>query len=890
MRQHYLEGVFSPDSVAVVCSEEHVALGERVLQNLLREPFTGSVHVVSRSLHDLAGHDCYRTMAEIGQAVQLAVIAVPAAATPAILRECGEHHVAAAIVLSSGFAEEGERGQILQNQLVEISRSFGMALMGPDCLGIVRPKIKLNASSTRSPVAPGKVALVTQSASFCSAILDWADANGFGFSAVASLGATSHVRIGDVLDYLAQDPETGSILLYVERIANARAFMSGLRAAARLKPVVVIKSGRNEAGRRAALDHARAPLGSDDVFDAAIRRAGAVRVTTVSQLFAAARILASGARTRGPQLAVITNGAGPGVMAADWAGNVGVPLAQPGPETLAALARHFPAHWSHSNPLDLLGDADRERYRAVTEIILRDKNVDGLLVLLTPQAATDPTECARGLIAACRGTRKPVLASWMGQRLVREGRALFDEAGIPHFIAPENGVNAFGFLASYWRNQNTLLQVPESLSEQRDPDVYGAQRIIEHALQEGRSTLSNMEAKAVLRAFRLPVLPSLDVATPADALVAAENVGLPIAMKINSPDILHKTDVGGVRLNIGESRSVQMAFRELVQEVREKNPDARIDGVTIEPMVKRLWARELKIAIGRDPVFGPVISLGAAGIAMELLSESQVSLPPLNDYLGRELISGTQASRILEQVRDIPQADMGRLLEVLQRVSEMACELPRLETLDINPLLVDEEGVVAVAARITVAAPVGPVARYGHMAIHPYPPQLKTRITLVDGTDIVVRPIRPEDAKIEASFVQNLSPQSKYFRFMHGLNRLTPAMLARFTQIDYDREMALVALNPPDEDSMLGVVRYISNPDGTSCEFALTVADAWQSRGVGRQLMEQIIIIAHDRGLETMMGEVLTANSKMLRLCKKLGFHSVRSADDPEITIVSLPL
>lgn len=891
MRKHYLESVFSPTAVAVIFCGDYKALAEQVMINLRASQYEGNVHPVCCEGGKLDGARCVRSIAEVGKPVELAVIAASPGKVADLVRECGEYKVSAVVVLSAGFVETQERGQALQAQMVDIARSYGIDLVGPDCLGIVRPSANFNASSARSPVAAGKVALVTQSGSFCSAILDWADANGFGFSAVASLGATSDVKLGDVLDYLAQDPQTRSILLYVERITNARLFLSGLRAAARLKPVVVIKSGRNEAGARAALSHIHTPLGSDDVFDAAIRRAGAVRVTVVSQLFAAARILATGSRVGGSNLAVITNGGGPGVMAADWAGNVGVPLAQLSEETVQALSEVLPEHWSHSDPVDVLGGADGDRYRRATELVLKDKAVDGLLVLLTPQGVTDPTACAEGVVEGSRGSRKPVLASWMGENLVREGRSRLSAAGISHFIAPEQGVDAFSYLASYRRNQNALLQVPEPLGSQQTPDIYGARLIIEHALAERRSTLSSAEAKAILRAFRLPVLPSTNVNTAAEALVAAENVGLPVAMKINSPDIQFKTDAGGVRLNIRESRSVHAAFEDLMREVKAHHPEAQIDGVIVEPMVDRPHARELKIAISRDSVFGPVISLGAAGAAAELLSESQVALPPLNDYLSRELIRGTRAYQVLGQFRSVPEADLDRLVEVLQRVSEIACELPQVSVLDINPLLVDEAGAIAVEARIEVAPPVGSSSRYGHMAIHPYPQELESHILLPDGSDVLVRPIRPEDARNEADFVQNLSAESKYFRFMHGLDRLTPSMLARFTQIDYDREMALVAIPPDSEEQrMMAVARYVTNADGNSCEFALTVADEWQARGVGRQLMERLMQVARERGLSTMMGEVLAQNAKMLRLCKHLGFRAMRSPEDPEVIIVTRPL
>jgi acetyltransferase len=889
MKKHYLNRIFEPQSVAVVgASDRPASVGGQVLRNIREGGFRGEIYLVNPKHETVQGLRTYASISDIDHPIDLVVIAIPAARIPAVMAECGEHGVGAAVVLSAGFGEVGKRGLALQHEIVDTARTYDIPLIGPNCLGIVRPRVGLNATFAKSGAKTGHVALVAQSGAFCTALLDWADSRGFGFSAVASLGATADIGFGDVLDYLAVDPETKSILLYVEGITDARSFMSGLRVAARLKPVIVVKSGRNESGTRAAVSHTGAMIGGDDVFDAAVRRAGAVRVLTVSQLFAAAQTLASGTRVEGSRLAIVTNGGGPGVMAADRASDLQVPLAELSNNTIERLSTVLPAHWSQSDPVDILGDADSERYRAATQMVLEDDNVDGLLVLLTPQAMTDPTACAEGVVAAAKEARKPVLACWMGENLVAEGRQCFAAAGIPQFSSPEAGVDAFGYLAAYRRNQKALLQAPEPLSKLRISDIEGARLIIEHAIGERRTTLSNAESKAVLRAFHIPTSPSINVTSAADALIAAEGVGLPVAMKINSPDITHKSDVGGVRLNIREPRSVRTAFREMMDKVAEIQPDARVNGVTIEPMLDRPHAREIMIGVASDPVFGPVISFGAGGTAVEIFADSQVALPPLNDYLSRELIEGTRAARFLKQFRDLPEADVAQLTEVLQRISEITCELPEVQELDINPLLVDEDGVVAVDARIVVARPKTSTAYYGHMAIHPYPPELETTWQLPDGTDVTVRPIRPEDAEVEQDFVQNLSAESKYFRFMQSMDKLTPLMLARFTQIDYDREMALVAIiNEHSPNArILGVARYVSNPDRQSCEFALTVADEWQRQGIGRQLMQRLMTVARDRGIEIMQGDVLSQNSKMLRLCERLGFRAVHRSDEPDVVEV----
>lgn len=889
MRNHYLHKVFEPQSIAVVgASERESSVGGQVLRNIIDCGFRGDIFPVNPAHRTILGLEVRASIRAIDHTIDLVIIATPARTVPDIVRQCGEQEAGAVVVISAGFGEVGEQGLALQREIVDIARMYNMPLIGPNCLGVIRPRVGLNASFAKSSVQRGQVALVAQSGAFCTALLDWGASKGFGFSAVASLGATADVGFGDVLDYLALDPETRSILLYIEGVSDARAFISGLRVAARLKPVIVVKSGRSESGTRAAVSHTGALIGSDDVFDAAIRRAGAVRVTTVSQLFAAAQTLASGIRVLGSRLAILTNGGGPGVMAADRAADLQVPLAQLSEHTVRQMSTALPPHWSHSNPVDILGDADSARYQAATQILLQDDNIDGLLVLLTPQAMTDPTACAEGIIAAVGSSRKPVLACWMGENLVREGRERFSAAGIPHFNSPEAGVDAFGYLAAYRRNQNALLQAPAPLSHQQEPDVEGARLIIEHVMRERRDTLSTTEAKGILRAFRIPIAQSVNATSPADALVAAENLGLPVAMKINSPDIPHKTDVGGVRLNIRDPHSVRQVFREMMENVKAQYPEARVDGISIEPMLEKPHAREIMVGLARDPIFGPVISFGAGGTAVDIFADSQVALPPLNEYLSRELINRTRASRLLRQFRNLPEANLDALVEVLKRVSEIACELPDILEMDINPLLVDEDGATAVDARIIVAAPATSTAHYGHMAIHPYPNELRSIWHLSDTTDITVRPIRPEDAVFEQDFVEGLSAESKYFRFMSRMDRLTPVMLARFTQIDYDREMAMVAVineNTP-EARIIGVARYITNPDGESCEFALTVADDWQKRGIGRHLMQRLMNIARDRGLEIMEGDVLAQNAKMLRLCKDLGFRTVHNSEDPEVVVV----
>jgi acetyltransferase len=890
MGPHYLDRLFAPKAVAVFgASDRPKAVGTLVFRNLLAGGFKGGLYPVNPRHRKVQGRKAYKDIAAIGQPVDLAVIATPAATVPEIIRQCGEAGVHAAVILSAGFAEAGEAGDRLQKAAMEHARQYGMRIVGPNCLGVMRPQSSLNATFSHNIAHPGHMALVSQSGALCTAVLDWAQSHGIGFSAMVSLGGAADVGFGDVLSYLALDPHTHSILLYIEGIADARRFISGLRIAARLKPVVVVKAGRHAAGSRAAMSHTASLVGADDVFHAALRRAGVVRAHTVKQLFSAAAILSSREyRVQGNRLAIVTNGGGPGVMAADRAVEQKVAIATLGSETLATLDAALPKHWSHGNPVDILGDADPERYRVAVSACLEDPGVDGVLVMLTPQAMTAPLASARAVAEAAGASHKPVLTCWMGEGQVASAHALFAKQRIAHFDTPETSVEAFSYLASHHRNQQLLLQVPDPVQSRREPDVEGARLIIEEALAQDRSQLSALETRAVLRAFGLPVVQTLEAETPAEALVLAESLGFPVAMKINSPDISHKSDVSGVRLNIGSAAAVRSVFNELLDTVREKRPDAVIRGVTLEPMYQRPHGRELMIGVVRDPVFGPAISVGAGGTMVEVMQDRCVSLPPLNRYLARDMVRRTRVSELLGEFRNMPAANVAELENALLRVSEMVCELPQIVEMDINPLIVDDQGVLVLDARMAVAYPQPGARPYGHMAIHPYPSQLRTSLQLADGTDITIRPIRPEDARIEQAFVQRLSPESRYFRFMSGLQKLTPEMLVRFTQIDYDLEMALIAtVQAPEGEVEVGVARYVTNPDASSCEFAIVVADAWHHKGIGVQLMHQLMNIARERGLTQMEGEVLAGNANMLELAASLGFKITGSAEDPRLMLVT---
>ncbi len=893
MQSHYLTPLFSPNSIAMFgASERENSVGEVVFRNLLSCGFKGGIYPVNPKHDKIQGQKAYKTIDAIGKPIDLAVVATPAKTIPAIVEACGQYGVKTMIILSAGFRESGPAGRRLEERVVEVAKEFGIRFIGPNCLGLIRPDKGINATFGNNNAKPGNLALVSQSGAICTAILDWAEVNDIGFSTVISTGIAADLDFGDYLDYLVTDPKTDSILLYIEGIKDARRFMSGLRAAARIKPVIVLKVGRQAAGAVASMSHTGALVGSDETFSAALDRSGVVRVETVTQLFSAAKALSSRYRVYGDRLAIITNGGGPGVMAADRAVDRKLELAEFSEKTIKELNKVLPEVWSHGNPVDIIGEAPPERYRAAVDICLNDPGVDGAIVILTPQAMTKPDEVAKTLIELADHHKKPILSSWMGGKQIHNARILFNNAKLPSFRTLENAVDAFSYLSAYQKNQRLLVQTPAKTSRRHvQPDVEGARLIIESALSEQRKVLTEPESFALLGAFRIPAVRNGIARSANEALILAESIGFPVAMKIYSPDISHKSDAGGIRLNISNAQVVRSTYRDLIEQVRESRPEAKIEGVTVEQMYQSPNGRELLIGIVRDPVFGPVISFGSGGTTVEVMGDSAIALPPLNRSLASDLINRTKAAKMLDRFRHMPPANCEALLDVLLRVSTMACELPWIQEMDINPMILDDEGAIAVDARIRVDFPRPSTDPYHHLAIHPYPANLVSRTQLPNGTNIVIRPIRPEDVDLEQNFTRELSDEAKYFRYMSSVQELTPETLMRFTQIDYHYEMALIAVTEVDNHEIeLGVARYVINPDKKSCEFALVVSDQWQRQGIGHRLMHQLMEVARDRGLETMEGEVLSNNFKMLDLMKSLNFSISTSPEDNSIKQVAIDL
>ncbi|MBV2234045.1 MAG: bifunctional acetate--CoA ligase family protein/GNAT family N-acetyltransferase [Sterolibacterium sp.] len=893
--QHYLQPLLAPASIAIIgASNNEESTGTLLACNMLDMDYQGRLFFVNPKHKTLFGQPCYARVEDIPQRLDLAAICTPARSVPGIIEACGQAGTRTALIVSSGFVASGvlpARGAVLERNLVEIARRYRMRLLGPNCLGIMRPANGINLTYTRCSVHPGGIGLISQSGALCTAILDWAQSNHVGFSSVVTLGTSSDVDFGEALDYMVSDPKTKSIFLHVEGIRNARRFMSALRAAARCKPVLVIKVGRHPAGEQAALSHSGAVAGDDDVFDAALRRAGVVRLSTVGQMYATVQALFAHFQPRGNRLAILTNGGGLGAMAADHADDIGVQLAELAPQTRQTLDKALPADWSRRNPVDIGGEAHPARYTLAMKALQEDAHVDGILAILSPQARSDPTQTARALIDLARQSEKPLVTCWMGEAQVREARLLFKAAGIPAFRTPEAAVELFSHLSSYFHNQKLLQQTPAASAGSSDDNAVAypparsdsARLIIETALHEGRDTLSEMESKSLLAAFHIPVAQTMLARSVSEALVLAEEIGLPVAMKIDSPHIIEKSGCGGVRLNLTSLVAVRDTYQIMHEDVRRCLPEAQINGIAIEPMVIKPHGHELRIAIVHDPIFGPAITLGPGGKnATATTRRRPVALPPLNSLLIGDLLQSARLGNQLTARGSLPAVNRQALENVLLRISEMACELPWIHTLEIDPLIVDEQGAVAVDARIAITQPAQQSAAYAHMAIHPYPSALVSQFTTRNGRQVTLRPIKPEDAGLTQAFVCGLSPQSRYFRFMNAMREVSPAQLVRLTQIDYDREMALIAtLHDAGIESQIGVARYATNPDGASCEFAVVVADDWQGQGLARALMTALIETARKHSsLKTMYGDILIENQHMLDFVKKLGFTTSAHPDE----------
>jgi acetyltransferase len=887
-QRHPLNAIFEPKSIAVVgATEKAGSVGRTLLWNLISNPFGGTVFPINSRSDSVLGIKAYPNLAALPEQVDLAVIVTPAPTVPGIIAECVEAGVKGAIIISAGFKESGAAGARMEQQILEHAHRGKLRIIGPNCLGVMSPLTGLNATFAGAMARPGNVGFISQSSALCTAVLDWSLGENVGFSAFISIGSMVDVGWGDLIDYLGSDQQTTSIVIYLETIGDARSFLSAAREVARIKPIIIIKAGRTQAVARAVASHTGALTGSHEVFDAACRRSGVLSVNRLDELFSMAGVLAKQPLPQGPRLTILTNAGGPGVLAADALISSGGALAELLPQTLAALDQMLPAHWSHSNPVDILDDADPERYAMALEIAAQDPNSDGLLVILTPQAMTDPTLTAEQLKRYATSTGKPILASWMGGAEVAGGNMILNRASIPTFPYPDTAVQVFDYMWRYSSNLRSLYETPlPSLELDKDgPDQALAAKLIETARQSGRTILTEVESKQLLAAYGIPTVETRVATSESEAVKCAEEIGYPVVLKLFSETITHKTDVGGVQLHLSGADAVRSAYHAIEAAVRDKVGAEHFLGVTVQPMIP-LEGYELILGSSIDPQFGPVLLFGSGGQLVEVYRDRALALPPLNTTLARRMMEQTRVFTALEGVRGRAPVDLAALEQLLVRFSYLVVEQRQIKEIDINPLLASPGRLLALDARVVLHEPDISEDELPKLAIRPYPLQYAQPWTLLDGTPVTLRPIRPEDEPLMVKFHKTLSDRSVYFRWLHMLGlsqRVAHERLIGICFIDYDREMALVAdyHNPQTEqDEIIGVGRLIKAHGENEAEFAILVTDQFQRKGLGAELLRRLIQFGHDEKLQRLTGDIDPENQGMQKVCKNLGFRLQYSPEE----------
>lgn len=887
-----LNYLLQPRSVALVGASPRPGSVGQVLVRNLRANFKGDLYFVNPKHTEIDGQHCWPEAAALPQTPDLAVICTPAATVPKIVEALGTQGCGATIVISAGFGEGGaDRGSSLKQPLLDAAKPHTLRIVGPNCIGLQVPALGLNASFASTAALPGHLAFITQSGALLTAVLDWAQPRGIGFSYLVSLGDMADVDFGDLLDYLAGDGQTRAILIYIEGVTHARKFMSAARAAARIKPVVVVKGGRRVEGARAAATHTGALAGSDAVYDAAFRRAGMLRVPSLGALFGAAEILTLANPPKGDRLAILTNGGGMGVLATDTLMDCAGQLAALSDDTRARLNAVLPATWSGNNPVDIIGDADGARYSAALEILRTDPSVDAVLVLYCPTGVSNPDGVAQAVVTVSQESQGiPIITSWVGGTSVMRARKLLAEARIPSFETPEEAVQAFMYLADYRRNQDMLTETPPSVPQEFIADSARACLVINSVLGDKREWLTEIESKNVLEAYGIPTVSTQFALTPADAAAAASKLAVPVVLKIVSAQITHKSDVGGVVLGLSKPETVRAAAETMLAHLHATQPDATLEGFSVQTMVERKHAYELIAGVVNDAQFGPVILFGQGGTAVELIADKALGLPPLNMNLARSLMASTRIYRQLQGYRGEAAANLDAIALTLIKLAQLAADLAEMVELDINPLLADSEGVIALDARVRVRR--APIESGSRLAIKPYPKNLESVLVARDGHELGLRPIRPEDEPALQHLFSVLTPEEIRLRFHLPMKAFPHTIAARFTQIDYDREMALVLIDSGDQEpgEIHGVVRMSADPDDESAEFALLVQHAYAGLGIGSQMLQQLVDYARWRRIGTLFGFVLAENWPMLKLCRRLGFAQQSMAGDLTVVRVSLTL
>jgi len=873
-----LDKLFDPQRIAVIgASETPASIGYTVFHNLIASNYSGAVYPVNPNYDAVQGIPAYADIGSVPVAADLAVICAPPPIVPGIVRGCGEKGVPGIIILSAGFREAGEEGRKLEAAIRAEQRKFdGMRILGPNCLGIIVPRLHLNASFAAMTPAPGNIGFISQSGALCTSVLDWAIDEGVGFSHFVSVGNMLDVSMGDLIDYFGSVTETRSIILYIESIGEAREFLSAARAFARTKPIVAYKAGRFKESAQAAASHTGAMAGVDAVYEAAFQRAGIERILEIDDMFDCAELLASQVLPKSDRLAIITNAGGPGVMTTDALIARGGRLAELTPETIGKLNQFLPDCWSHGNPVDLVGDAPPERFSRALETVLKDRNVDAALVILTPLAMADAVATAQAVADLAVHSQKPVLAAWMGSRVVREGTRVLNAKGVPTYKTPAKAVQAFLHLVSYARNLTILHETPHDLPLEFGLDRRQRRTAFQALLAAGGAVLSESLSKSLLESYEIPVTRPYAAAEADEAVEVAERLGYPVVVKIASPQISHKTEVHGVVLDLPNGAAVREAFAQVTARARDLRPDAEIAGVTVQKMISYPNSFELILGTKKDPVFGPVIMVGMGGVAAEVFQDRALGLPPLNDVFTRRMLESLKSWPLLCGYRGRPAANINRLIEIIMRFSYLVADYPEIEELDINPLLATPDEVIALDARVVVDRHsfVGGTRPYAHLAIRPYPEEYVTRRALKDGVEIKLRPIKPEDEPLWHELLGDCSTQSRWFRFNYLFKQTTHEMAARYCYIDYDRELAIVAeLEEQGRRKLIGIGRMVADVDHQRAEYAVIVIDRWQGRGVGGMLTDYCLELAKKWGVKQLVAEVAKDNSRMLAVFRNRGFE-----------------
>jgi len=858
-------------------SDEEGTVGYALMKNFTELGFKGKIYPVNIRKTEILGLKAYQSVEQIPETVDLAVIATPAKTVPDIVEQCGKVGIKGIIIISAGFKEVGDEGKALEEKIIEIKKRYGLRIIGPNCLGIIRPSINLNATFVRQMPRAGNIAFISQSGALGSAILDWAIHENIGFSNFVSVGSMIDVDFGDLIDYFGTDPKTRSILMYIEGLTDARKFMSAARHFARTKPIIVVKAGRFSESAKAAASHTGSLTGEDMVYDAAFKRAGVVRVEEIADLFNSAEVLGMQPLPKGPNLAIITNAGGPGVMATDALIAQGGKLAKLNPKTMETLNAILPHYWSRGNPIDILGDAKAERYRVVLETCLNDEQIDGILIIYTPQAVAEPVEIAKSIVELYKSrdyNTKTILTSFMGYGAVEEANRIFNENNIPTFSTPEQAVKTYLYMYHYKRNLELIYETPEELPVDVSPPKRPIMAIIRNAVMENRELLNEVEAKKLLEYYEFPVVKTMTAKTADEAVSCASQIGYPVVLKILSPQIIHKTDVGGVFLDLKNEIEVRQAFETIIRNAKAYNPNAEIQGVTVQKMIRRK-GYEVILGAKTDSLFGPIILFGMGGVGVELFKDFSLGLPPLNQTLVRRMMEETKVYQLLKGYRNVPPANIKLLEEIIVRFSQLLIDFPQIKEIDINPLFINEKDACAIDARIAIDKErvFQKLEPHQHLVISPYPKKYESLWRMRDGRTVLLRPIKPEDEPLWLEMFQNFSEESIRYRFFQIIKDTPHEMRVRYCNIDYDREIAIIAeLTEEGRRKILGVVRVSIEPDAKTGEIAFIIADPWQGLGLGTKMVDYTIDICKDMGIETLYAIMLPDNHRAINLTRKMGF------------------